>query len=338
MSTFMVAPAAHGPPESLRCEVEPLELHRHRHRHCHRHRRRRGGSPGILAAASLGAVVLAVAAVLGWNLSGGRLLVMETPSMCPRVCVGALVAEHPLHGPLRVGELISFHVPNNNSETYTHEVSRIFASGAIQTRGVASQDHDPWLITRPDIVGKVDFTVWELDWLLKVLPLLAVGVLIWILGRPFIKEGSRRSFDRGSMSVLTALPLWLLHPLVRATVIASTITVPHHPHWASDSVVNTGLLPVTFSALGGQAVRVGSTGIGQVSGPLHAHGLLKLQEAVSLPWWVSAIFALGVISPLVGCLWHVWCGDEAVPLHRVGREGSASSARGSRRARVARPV
>jgi hypothetical protein len=163
-------------------------------------------------------------------------------------------------------------------------------------------------------------------------------VLIWVLGRPFVKQGSRRSFDRGSMTVLTALPLWLLHPLVRATVIATTISVPHHPHWASDSVVNTGLLPVTFSALGGPAVHVGSTGIGQVSGPLHAHGLLKLQAAISLPWWVSAIVALGVMSPLIGCLWHVWRGDEAVPLHRRGRESSASSAQGSRQARVARPV
>ena len=114
MSTIMVAPAALGPPESLRCEVDVPKLHRRRRRH----QRRRGRSPGILPAASLGAVVLAVAAVLGWNLSGGHLLVMETPSMCPRVCVGALVAEHPLHGPLRVGELISFHVPNNNTDLH----------------------------------------------------------------------------------------------------------------------------------------------------------------------------------------------------------------------------
>ena len=53
---------------------------------------------GILALVVLGAVSLAVAAVLGWNLSGGRFLIMETPSMCPNVCVGSLVADRPLEG------------------------------------------------------------------------------------------------------------------------------------------------------------------------------------------------------------------------------------------------
>ena len=178
--------------------------------------------------------------------------------MCPRVCVGALVGERPLAGPLHVGELISFHPPGDDAETYTHEVARILPDGAIETRGIANPGHDPWLIERSDIVGKVDFTVWELGWLFKALPLFAVGTLFWVSARPFIGERWRRSWDRGCLTVLTVVPLWLLHPLVRASVIASTLEVPGHPHWASDSVVDTGILPAWFAEAGGRAVRVSS--------------------------------------------------------------------------------
>ena len=145
------------------------------------HRRRTEGKLSLVVS---GLVVLAVVAVLGWDLFGGRLFVMETPSMCPAVCVGSLVADGPVRGPLHVGELITFHPPGTKTETYTHEISHIFPNGMIQTRGVANPDHDPWLITRSDIVGIVDLNVWGLGWLLRVLPFLAVGVLAWVLARP----------------------------------------------------------------------------------------------------------------------------------------------------------
>ena len=275
----------------------------------------RRGIRGSLSSLALGAAVLAVVAVSGWNLSGGHLLVMETPSMCPSVCVGALVAERPLQGPVRLGELITFHPPGNVDETYTHEVSRVFANGTIQTRGIANPDHDPWLIRRSNIVGEVAFTVGELGWLFKALPMLAVGIVFWVLGRPWIGERFRRSWDRGWMSVLTALPLWLLHPLVRASVIASSPLVPHRKHWAMDSVVNTGILPASFRAAGGRTIELSSGAIGQVSGPLQTRGLLSLRQAVSMPWWGLAIMAIAVMSPLLGCLWHIFRGDEAPPLH-----------------------
>ena len=202
-------------------------------------RHRAARDRGLLPLIALGAIVLAVAAVASWNLSGGRLLVMQTPSMCPEVCVGSLVADRPLQGAVRLGELITFHVPHDHIETYTHQVSRIFANGAIQTRGVGNPQHDPWLITRSDIVGEVVFSVWELGWLLKALPLLAVGVLFWVATRPLIGKRARHSWDRGWMTILTALPLWLLHPFVNGTVVSTTLGVAHHRHWASDAVLNT---------------------------------------------------------------------------------------------------
>jgi hypothetical protein len=251
-----------------------------------------------------------VAAVLGWNLSGGRLLVMGSPSMCPTVCVGSLVADRPLQGAVHVGELITFHPPSTRTETYTHEVSHIFANGMIQTRGAADPEHDPWLITRSDIVGRVVFSVWELGWLLKALPLFAVGVLFWVTARPWIGERTRRSWDRGWITVLTVLPLWVLHPLVSATVISTTFNLPHHRHWASDTVVNTGILPLSFHAAKGQVVHLTSTGLGHVAGLLSVNGSLMLHDTVSLPLWGWIVLAPVVVSPLAGYLWHAWRNDE----------------------------
>jgi hypothetical protein len=272
----------------------------------------------------LGAVVLAVAAVLGWSLSGGQLLVMGSPSMCPSVCVGSLVADRPLQGAVHVGELITFHPPSTRTETYTHEVFRIFANGTIQTRGVGNLAPDPWLIRRSDIVGRVVFSVWELGWLLKALPLLAVGALFWVTVRPWIGERMRRSWDRGWMTVLAVLPLWLLHPLLSATVIASTVDVAHHGHWMSDTIVNTGILPASFHAAGGQVVNVSSTGVGQVGGPLK-NGYLTLHDTVSLPWWGWTVLALAVVSPFAGYLWHAWRNDEvALPTESSSRPAATA--------------
>jgi len=303
MSATLVMTQTHGTPIGT-----PSSLRR---RHAHAvSSARSGNTRGILPLVVLGAVVLAVAAVLGWNLSGGRLLVMGSPSMCPTVCVGSLVADRPLQGAVHVGELITFHPPSTRTETYTHEVSHIFANGMIQTRGAADPEHDPWLITRSDIVGRVVFSVWELGWLLKALPLFAVGVLFWVTARPWIGERTRRSWDRGWMTVLTVLPLWVLHPLVSATVISTTFNLPHHRHWASDTVVNTGILPLSFHAAKGQVVHLTSTGLGHVAGLLSVNGSLMLHDTVSLPLWGWFVLAPVVVSPLAAYLWHAWRNDE----------------------------
>src|SRR5208283_1176558 len=123
---------------------------------------------------------------------------------------------------------------------------RVFTNGTIQTRGVANAAPDPWRITRSDIKGEVVFTVWELGWLLKALPLLAVGVFFWVAARPWIGERIRRSWDRGWMTVLAALPLWVLRPLVSATVIATNVGPPNHRRWANRHHCEHGHPPGVF--------------------------------------------------------------------------------------------
>jgi hypothetical protein len=238
---------------------------------------------------------------------------METPSMCPHVCVGSLVADKPLRGVVHVGEVITFHPPGDSAVTYTHEISRVLGNGMMETRGVGNPGHDPWLITRSDIVGEEVFTLWGIGWLLKALPFLAVGVVAWMMVRPWIGRPAQRAWDRSWITVLTVLPLWAWHPLVRATVL-STANDPSHRHWARSTVVNSGILPVSLRAPNGGVVsHVVSAHTAQVAGPLDRHGLLMLHEGVSLSWWGWTIVAVVVVSPLAGCLWHSWRDDEAMP-------------------------
>ena len=271
------------------------------------HRRRTEGKLSLVVS---GLVVLAVVAVLGWDLFGGRLFVMETPSMCPAVCVGSLVADGPVRGPLHVGELITFHPPGTKTETYTHEISHIFPNGMIQTRGVANPDHDPWLITRSDIVGIVDLNVWGLGWLLRVLPFLAVGVLAWVLARPRLARRTRSAWDTGWVTVLAVLPLWVLHPLVSGAIL-STASGPKQRSCAS--VINTGILPVSFNGAGCRPVsHVMPSLLVRLGGSAPKGGYVILHEAASLYWWGWVIVALVVLSPLAGYLWHIRRDEEVL--------------------------
>lgn len=284
----------------------------------HKLERARLGTPpsgrkgGTLALVALVVVAIAVLFVLGWNLAGGSLQVMETPSMCPNVCVGSLVAGAPLSGPLHVGELVTFHPPGSHGETYTHEVARIFSNGMIQTRGVGNSHDDPWLITRSDIVGKVAFSLWGIGWLFKALPLLAVGVLAWVVTTSMMATRSRRAWDRIWMTVLAIVPLWMLHPLIQATVISTAID-PLRSRWRRITVVNTGLLPSSFRVRGGDVTsHVGSTHLPRAVGPADSHGAILVTQSVSLYWWGWVIVACLVSLPLVGFMWHVWRNDEAL--------------------------
>jgi hypothetical protein len=262
--------------------------------------------PALLSGAILALVALAVVLVLGWNLSGGQLEVMETSSMCPAVCVGSLVADRPLTGPLHVGEMITFHPPGSDATTYTHDVFRIFPNGSIQTKGLGNPRHDPWLINRSAIVGKVAFTLWGLGWLLKALPLLAVGTLGWVVTVRTATARARRGWNTLWLTLLVVIPLWILRPLVSAKVISSS---PDHGHSHLNTVklVNTGLLPASFqTASGGHVSHIASTHVADVAGVADHQGLILIGQSVSLYWWGWTIVICGVTAPLAAYLWHAW--------------------------------
>lgn len=271
-------------------------------------RGRRAVRGGILSGAALAVVLVAVAAVAAWDLSGGKLLVMATPSMCPKVCVGALVVERPLRGALHTGELITFHPPNTFKETYTHEISDIYPNGMVQTKGIANQGHDPWLITRQDIVGEAELSAWGLGWALDALPFLAMGVFLWVAARRYIAEKWLWEWDRTWMTALALVPIWALRPLVRGAV---TGIAPDsaHAHWSVLTVVNTGILPVSFSAEGGQSTgHLATAGVASLAGPIFAHRAPAVHEVISLGLWSWPLLALVIMSPLAGYFWQVWRG------------------------------
>ena len=278
---------------------------------------RRQKNIGWLALSALVVVVIGIVAAFAWQLAGGRLYVMGTPSMCPSVCVGSLIGDRALSGPLHTGELITFHPPGSK-ELYTHKISAIFSNGMIQTRGVANPTHDPWLITRSNVVGRVVWTVWGLGWALKALPLLAVGVLSWILARARISPASRRSWDRLWLTALALIPIWVLNPLVRG-VMAEVTVARGHAHQGQARVVNTGLLSAAFHPAGrGGGIELASAHIGHLTGGLTHHGVFFVRESLALPPWGWALLVGIVISPFLGYLVHVWRNDEATSSTALG--------------------
>lgn len=267
--------------------------------------------PGIAQCAAVVLVASAGAAVLGWGISGGRLLVMDSPSMCPQVCVGSLVADRQLAGPIRVGELVTFHPPGSSTETFTHEVIYVFANGSVQTRGWANSEPDPWSTPRSRIVGVVAFSVRDLGWLFRAMPLTALAVLVWALGRSAVRSRRRRTWDTVWLAFLLSVPVWMLKPLVKGSVL-STLSDEAHKGWLVAKIVNTGLLPVSFMSgdSGGSYAAPGASV--HVAGHGSASGHLSLYEAVHLPWWGWLIVGSVVLFPLARRSWRVPVGDDSL--------------------------
>jgi hypothetical protein len=282
--------------------------------------RQRRVRDGFAATLLLAIVVLTVTSMGAWELTGGRIYVMSTASMCPSVCVGSAVVDEPMSGPLRPGELISFHPPAAPQITYTHAVWKVLPNGDVETKGTADQRPDPWLLTRNLIVGRVVFTLWGAGWALKALPLLAVGVACWLIGRSWIRAVSRRIWDRACMTLMFVLPTLVLHPWVSGLVITNALPTGR-PQWSQASIVNTGLLPVAFESSGGRVVAHVAPGKQAViSAP--GQGNLRIHEVLSLYWWGWVLVGLVLISPIAGYVLHLLKGDEilsddAIPAHRA---------------------
>jgi hypothetical protein len=227
---------------------------------------------------------------------------METASMCPKVCVGSLVADRPFVGPVSTGDVITFHPPDDPFVTYTHEISHVFANGTIQTKGVANSRHDPWLITRSDIVARVSFSVWGLGWFLKALPFLASGAIAWTIFRPSFRNRGRRNWDTICLTLVVVLPLLVMRPLVRG-VITEVGTDGSHHGWLSTSVINTGMVATRYYTKNTKGAVISPRHVGIVHGPADK-GAAILYESASLHWWGWLIVAMIVLSPIVSYIWR----------------------------------
>jgi hypothetical protein len=260
--------------------------------------------PGLLHIAVLTVVLLAGLGVVACDVSGDRLLFMSTASMCPRVCVGALIVDRPLEGRLYAGEIVTFHLPGDTKETYTHEIYSVSPQGTIDTLGIANHRPDPWSISRSDIVGRTVLVLLGAGWLLRALPFLAIAVLVWVEGRSWIRRRAVHLWDTAWLTLLVVVPILLMRPLLRASLVE--IASDSKPNGRFTAIlINTGLLPASFSAKGGTPdghVEPGATA--RVSGA--SKGGAVVHEVVSLHWWGWMIVALVVLSPLYRYAWLEW--------------------------------
>jgi signal peptidase len=113
-----------------------------------------------LLAGVIAASVFAYAALL---VAGFRPVAVYSGSMVPTLRVGSVAVDRPVAASsVRVGDVITFTDPYVSGRLVTHRVVRIFHTTkgpAYQTKGDANSARDPWTVRLPDRVGRVQFDV-----------------------------------------------------------------------------------------------------------------------------------------------------------------------------------
>jgi signal peptidase I len=257
----------------------------------------RPSRPILIAIVGVLVTVFVVASV-GWRFTGGSLFTIATPSMCPDLCVGTLVLDQPVHGPVHVGEVVTFRPPGMTT-VYTHRVVKVLAGGSFKTVGDALGTVDPWTVPPKNVVGHVVFNVRGLGWLWRSLPWMAAALACMIIARRSIPLRYRKQGDLMFTTLLVVAPILVMRPLVHAAVIAW-----HVSHGAVVmEVVNDGLLPAQFRVTGAATVSHVAPGqivtIGAKSGASH---LVSLRQLASFSTWQWGMVALVVLLPMLGLL------------------------------------
>jgi len=235
-------------------------------------------------------------ASIGWRLSGGSLYMIATPSMCPDICVGTLVFDRPLVGPVQNGMVVTFRPPGTTT-VFTHRVVRLLADGSFKTAGDALGKFDPWTVPRGRVVGSVVSNVRALGWLWRSLPPITAVLALYLMGGRLIRSRLRTHVDVLFVTLLVVVPVLVLRPLLRASLI-SWHSTPGGPFVMQ--VVNVGMLPARYLVTGG--VPTNHVAPGQIV-TLHAlpapGGAVSLQALVSLSGWQWALACLVVLLPMI---------------------------------------
>lgn len=245
--------------------------------------------------------VLLLALVLGaavFRSTGGRWLMVTSPSMGAAAPVGTLVLTRPVSlGEVQVGDIIAFHPPSEPRASFTHRVIGIEPGGGLRTRGDLNGATDPWTLHDRDLTGRVVLRGWGLGWLLRALPLLIVGMGTgWLATRRRPPHWWQFPARLLGGSLLFAVAAILLKPFVAMSVVTTVSTDGE----TALSVVSTGLLPVRVRASGGDHVDLLTGHLGAVTARSPHPGAayhLSVGPHMPLLWWL--VVGLICLLPLL---------------------------------------
>lgn len=249
--------------------------------------------------ATVAALLLTVAALFLTN--GGRMFVVETPSMGEVAPVGTLVLDLPVRASsLQVGDIVSFRVSAAPDTIYTHRVIDIDATGGIHTRGDVNGATDPWTLTQENLVGAPALLVPHLGWLFRAAPILLIGtLLIWVLTSPFSDRITRSSLRIAGGALTVSYAAFVLRPFVNVTTITNTAT----PHTVTATVVSSGIFPVRVQGHGGTSTHLVDGEVGRiVIHELNRHGHYQLTSNIDLDPTGWTLLICACLVPLVLCL------------------------------------
>lgn len=287
------------------------------------HRRPSSGVSASLVALAGVVVLFAAGTALFW-ITGGRWMSVATPSMAQAAPVGTLVLSRPttVTG-VAVGDLIVFEPPGAGADTYMHRITRIDPDGGLHTRGDLNGSEDPWTIREPDLVGRVIVVAPGVGWILQLLPLLLVGgFTVGYLVRSYLPRSLRAPALAVGLSVVAAVALWVVKPLVRAVTITQTVSAGTF----TTELVPTGLMSLDASVAGGSSAVLAPGQLGQLSstvpGPDGTFDVL-LAPHLTPVWWV--IFLALWLAPSVVCVGWAVRPDTAGTSDDVDRGGGTPS-------------
>ncbi|PPK62572.1 hypothetical protein V5P93_002038 [Actinokineospora auranticolor] len=245
---------------------------------------------------TLAAIVLAgVVMVLGWSITGGRWMSVDTPSMGEAAPVGTLVLTRPARvADLRTGDIISF-IPPGDSRIHTHRV--MDTAGGVHTKGDINGAMDPTPVTQENLVGKVVARWWGIAWLIKSLPILIPGCgLIWLLTRRAAPRW-RSALRLVGYPLAVSAAIVVLRPLVNATLL----TTMGDEHGTRATVVSTGILPVRVETPDGVFADLHSGQVADLlSNAADDHGRIPITVNAHMPWqWWTVCLVLCAVPFLI---------------------------------------
>jgi signal peptidase I len=256
--------------------------------------------PDVIIGIATVALLSALIAIALFVAHGGRGFIVATPSMGTTAPVGTLLLTEPVHlTQLHVGDIISFHPPTAPAETYTHRITAISA-GTLSTRGDINGASDPWRLRDGNLIGRATIVLPGIGWLIRGLPILAIGCsIVFGLSRLVTSLQLRSSFRILGVSLVVSFAAYVLKPFTGVQVLQTYV----HGRTAGATVVSTGLLPIQVTAVHGTHVALLAGQVGQISIPTFlSDGYYKMASTLHLDGWQWIVFFLVCCLPLIAIL------------------------------------